>query len=414
MSKEKLQTFLKSIGFASDAPKDTASGSQKLAVKKPATKSVEKTSIIEDQSNRIFFDTAPLTDADFKEGFYENDALFSTLLSARPDELFDYISRETGLDPHIAKTVCEIDRETWRNALKAGTFAREESLRTRVAARFIVYNKNKHVMERLGQIFPGREGYLDVGCGMGFTMLTAKQIGYQKAHGLEVDPAFAMRGLKFMKEGFDEDLGYVLGDFLTYECRPPYDLITFFDVMEHIGDHDLAITKSLSSLSDNGSIYFYQGNYRSTQMVYTEPHYRLPLLTLLPKELVQTILLRARKIKAADEYVVNIWPELDLFHDPRWKTRLDETEVNFRTDQKYPSTKHCNNQLEALSKVVERDLKPLLEPEEHGLIEETLQKYKHDFNALQAKDKAEHRRRYLLPSWNVALSNNPEALGSFG
>jgi SAM-dependent methyltransferase len=356
--------------------------------------------------NRCYFDFGPVSDEEFAEAIGADDEKFVILLMTRQDELIDYISRSNGLDRMVVETLVLRDVAAWTGAVSKGIGRRWDTLRQKIAGRFTVYRKNLNVMRNLAGICPDRAGYLDVGCGLGFTMIAAASLGFKKAHGMEVDSNFARTGLKFVPEGFGGEIGYTYGDFLKLACRPPYSLISFFDVLEHIADRQFAVDKALSFLTPEGMIYFYQGNYRSPQMIYLEPHYQLPLLALIPKELAVKVLIGMGRIKSADDYVVNAWPDYEFFTDQQSPVYLLDAERNFRGGE-YQSHEWAWKVIQSLPKRLDEVIAPYLASSEVEHVRSLIAQYADEYEAARAADVEQHRRKYLMASWNLIMAKSP-------
>ena len=94
---------------------------------------------------------------------------------------------------------------------------------------------------------PANARILDVGCGSGDFMQVAKQLGYE-VEGIDVSKAAAeicrSKGLKARA-----------GDFLTEEFDGKFDLITMWDVVEHLFDPASFLTRSSELLTDRGLLF---------------------------------------------------------------------------------------------------------------------------------------------------------------
>lgn len=359
--------------------------------------------------NRACWNVGAISANEFDDALGSDDDLFCILAATQRDAMIDHISRTRQLNREIVDKLVSRDLTAWSAAVKNGKARRWESARAKVNSRFEVYSKNHRVMESLCALTPDRTGYLDVGCGFGFTMLSAESLGFRKAHGMEIDQAFATTGLSLMPEGFDGELGYAYGDFLELHCRPPYSLVTFFDVLEHIGDARRALEKAQSFLTEDGAIYLYQGNYKSPQMVSLEPHYRVPLITLMPRDIAIRVLGKMGKIANEHEYVVNKWPELAIFDGlETTATLIDDGHTNFRSGQPNMSDATGEAIVKRLPRMLETELAPYLEDTELDHMRDIISKYQAQYELDRIADKDRHRIEWLMPSWNILLSKSGE------
>jgi SAM-dependent methyltransferase len=93
---------------------------------------------------------------------------------------------------------------------------------------------------------------LDVGCGMGFSLLTLKELGYTNISGVDSDEGqvAAARRLGLDVSRTDDTIGYL------HDHRDTYDLVLCFDIIEHIPVlSQLAFTAAISrSLKTGGQL----------------------------------------------------------------------------------------------------------------------------------------------------------------
>lgn len=88
----------------------------------------------------------------------------------------------------------------------------------------------------------------DIGCGFGHFLLTGKQLGYNVT-GVEMSRA----NLEYIRNNLDID---VMGkNFLDVKEDKKYDIMTLWDVLEHIDDADKIIAKVSVMLKPNGYIF---------------------------------------------------------------------------------------------------------------------------------------------------------------
>lgn len=108
----------------------------------------------------------------------------------------------------------------------------------------VTYFKNKS---------PQELKLLDIGCGYGAFMDAAKKTGFQ-VEGVEIDPKIAEAA---------HERGYtVYVDFLNNLNLPPksYDIITLWDVIEHVPDPVSLLTESHRLLKPGGILFYHTGN----------------------------------------------------------------------------------------------------------------------------------------------------------
>ena len=90
-----------------------------------------------------------------------------------------------------------------------------------------LYNSRLSLIESL---YPGKGDLLDIGCGAGFFLNSARERGWN-CHGLEILPEY----IKYAKENFAlENIRFEsLDEPLTYDDNT-FDVITLWDLIEHL------------------------------------------------------------------------------------------------------------------------------------------------------------------------------------
>lgn len=106
-----------------------------------------------------------------------------------------------------------------------------------------------------GQIDLGNKSVLDLGSGYGGRTVRYKELGASRSVGLEITPAMVIEGLEFAKaksvsvefvEGVGEDLPFPDNSF---------DLITSYDVFEHVEDLHKVLNECCRTLKPGGALY---------------------------------------------------------------------------------------------------------------------------------------------------------------
>lgn len=128
--------------------------------------------------------------------------------------------------------------------------------------------------------FLGREDLtglraLDIGCSTGFVSDELRKAG-AKVTGLDIDEP----GLAAARERFGDEIEFVCAG--GEEIPAPdksFDIVIFNHIYEHVVDADAVMTDIRRVLRTDGVVYLGLGN----RLGVVEPHYKLPLLSWLPK-----------------------------------------------------------------------------------------------------------------------------------
>jgi 2-polyprenyl-3-methyl-5-hydroxy-6-metoxy-1,4-benzoquinol methylase len=102
--------------------------------------------------------------------------------------------------------------------------------------------------------------FLDVGCSTGFVVEAAKKEGWD-AYGIDLNPS----AVSF---GRSRGLNLSLGDLDQSEFEPAsFDVVTMFDVIEHVIDPSDLIKQAIRLLRPGGLIFLYVPNYDSASRI---------------------------------------------------------------------------------------------------------------------------------------------------
>ncbi|MBN1573186.1 MAG: class I SAM-dependent methyltransferase [Deltaproteobacteria bacterium] len=124
---------------------------------------------------------------------------------------------------------------------------------------------------------------LDIGCSTGFmTRLYGRYFG--EVVGIDIDEG-AVRYAKENNSG--ENIGYFVSDSMdTGFDNESFDVISCTHIYEHVPDSKRLVSEIYRLLKKGGACYFAAGN----RLVPIEGHYRLPLLSVIPKPLAHLYL----------------------------------------------------------------------------------------------------------------------------
>jgi len=127
---------------------------------------------------------------------------------------------------------------------------------------------------------------LDVGCGSGYSLRAFSELGAKGVFGLEIDQG-RCESCKYVCQTHGVNATVVQGSILDQQIvsqlGKKFDLITCFDVLEHLSSIEKAIESFTSLLKPGGYVLATMGNRYFPEMMLHEPHYHLPAMTVLPR-----------------------------------------------------------------------------------------------------------------------------------
>jgi 2-polyprenyl-3-methyl-5-hydroxy-6-metoxy-1,4-benzoquinol methylase len=151
---------------------------------------------------------------------------------------------------------------------------------------------------------------LDIGCGGGHAIRAAWACGAADVRGLELDACRAASGNEMLQR-FGLPASIVAGSIFDPEAVAAlggeYDSVLIFDLLEHVPSVSslLAVVRTL--LKGGGIAVIRVGNPFNPELLLREPHYGLPGMTLLPRDLA----LEYFRCCASGEYEVFEWLSRD-------------------------------------------------------------------------------------------------------
>lgn len=144
--------------------------------------------------------------------------------------------------------------------------------------------------DSLQVVLKGGERILDVGSGYGAFVLTARQKGFD-ASGLEIesfDIACARERLTIQEPQAQAENVFVQGSALSLPFPDEsFDVVTFWNVIEHLPDYRQALSEAVRVLKRGGWIAIEAPNYAAFRQ---EAHYHVPWLPWFPRPLAATYL----------------------------------------------------------------------------------------------------------------------------
>jgi len=363
--------------------------------------------------NKLLFGLAPLNDEDM-DRILKSDDYFATGVHARHHRFLELLEQRYRMPMEVMERLIDSEQRNWSSSIKNRTsMGQVRSLRDLILLRLETYKRNREALRRLISLFniPTR-ALFDVGFQFGFLLLAAVQEGFGKIAGAEINKGVAgfVNDLKkYIEENYNIDYATYFGDFSNLDINAHgFNLVTCVDVLEHTPD----LTKTMGNMqkicSPGGMIYIYQGNGRSLTIATHEPHYQLPGLSLLPRELAIEVMTHLGEITDKTRYLVNEWPQLQEIRQCLVKEdthfEVYNTDVNIRNNDKYPEVNQLKIYLSKFRHTAEEKLLPLLndplKKEVLYYINKYLEEIEKDKSAMKTLD---FKKKYLMPSWNIVI-----------
>ncbi|MBI1954440.1 MAG: class I SAM-dependent methyltransferase [Proteobacteria bacterium] len=147
---------------------------------------------------------------------------------------------------------------------------------------YISDSHTNYLIQKLLPFVPRENKILDIGSGYGEFVRKANQHGFD-AYGIEIAEFEHKISQKIEQaEGLSLEkftLGSALN--LPYESES-FDVITFWNVLEHVNDYQKALTEAIRVLKPDGKIFILAPNYCAFRK---EAHYHVPWIPFFPKKL---------------------------------------------------------------------------------------------------------------------------------
>ena len=343
----------------------------------------------------------------------ESELLFLLAIDHGKEAFHEALGKRFAMPGPVALVLLDQERRVFRWLLNGDcSSSRVEDFVTRAGNRLQVHLNNHKVLASLAEkeSIPKR-AYFDIGCLFGLSLVSAVRLGFTVVHGCELDEkvfkrARAIAGWAATRDGLD--VRYFEQDFLALPLETQrYTFVTASNVLEHTPDVDKTIAKVAEILAPDGFCYFYQGNARSPRFVQIEPHYKLPLLTILPKELTIQILLRLGAISEPSEYVVTRWPSYTELKEAFVRHGLDATihpkSLGYWAASEISSTHRARRARRRIVQEAETKIYPLLDEPERRQAEDALAAYFAALEAAMARGTLDDQMAYLKPTWDITI-----------
>jgi MPBQ/MSBQ methyltransferase len=138
----------------------------------------------------------------------------------------------------------------------------------------------QYLVEKIRPLIPPKAKVLDIGCGYGSFVLLSNKNGYP-TQGIEVEKFEHEISLERAKiEGVPSSV-FSLGSALNLPFeKESFDVVTFWNVLEHVSDYSKALKEAKRVLKKGGMIYIIAPNYCAFRK---EAHYLVPWAPFFPK-----------------------------------------------------------------------------------------------------------------------------------
>ena len=167
-----------------------------------------------------------------------------------------------------------------------GIFFKDEDIDKHIN-NYINYKQSDYLIAKISPIVRKGSKILDIGSGYGNFVISAIKNGFD-CYGLEKESFEHKIAQNFSRQSDVNPSHFVRGSAfsLPYENKS-FDVITFWNVLEHLYDYKKALKEAIRVVKDNGKIFIIAPNYFAFRK---EAHYRVPWLPIFPKPLARIYL----------------------------------------------------------------------------------------------------------------------------
>ena len=151
-----------------------------------------------------------------------------------------------------------------------------------------IYNKQSdYLIAKISPLVKNDRKILDVGSGYGNFVISAVKKGFD-CRGIEIEDFEHKIAQEISLKNHIDPSRFKKGSALKLPYKDKsFDVLTFWNVLEHIYDYKGALKEACRVLKDDGKIFIIAPNYFAFRK---EAHYRVPWLPLFPKPLARIYL----------------------------------------------------------------------------------------------------------------------------
>ncbi len=342
----------------------------------------------------------------------KDDQLYIPLVLMKHQGLMKHLSAKYSLPISIVEYLLNVEISNLKINLNfAPETKRAVTFSEFAHNRFFEHKRHVDLIKKLSEEFHiNHHAFFDIGCKYGTSMISALEQGYKVAHGCDFDKRVindTKNIMKLAKPSLKGELSFYDSDFLKLNLQERYyDLILLINILEHTPNLELTIKHLSQILSKNGIAYVFQGNYKSLSMVLDEPHYHMPILTLLPKELTIEILLKLKLINSPEEYCVTQWPDCRYLRAISTKYGLSleicqKVKKGYYSRDTFIHPEVVDKHKEYIITQTERRIYPLLNQDNRFIVKDILNAYFKEVYVTMEQDTIEKKLMYLKRNWDI-------------
>lgn len=357
-------------------------------------------------------DGVDLSKTDYEEA-EKNDQYYIILILLNHKGFINHLSSKYDIPEFLLKYLLNMQFGFFkRNMQKPSNTIKANLFSDLIHTRLFEIKRQHDLIKRLCSEFNiEKRNLFDVGSQFCTSLLIALNLGFKVAHGCDFEKRITKYALEIIELGEKElkgELKFYATDFLELDLKENfYQLVLLINVLEHTSDIEKTILLIKKILADTGICFLFQGSFKSLPFVLNEPHYNLPLLTLLPNDLAVNILEKAKLLALGQRYCVVTWPDHYVLHKICARhdliLEIDTEEKGYYSRDKFiPYTQFETFKKRIISETGEK-IYPLIEPDEQSRIEKILADYFIEVEQAIKEDTIEKRLIYFKRTWDMTI-----------